>query len=83
MHIKANEVKVGDIIQMRSTRSPSVRREVWEVITVYGSYQGRDSFVTSDGITRRFPSDHEFWLINSTDRLVPVDDMGWPNEEDW
>ena len=83
MNIKASEVKVGDIIQMRSTRSPSVRREVWEVITVYGSYQGRDSFVTSDGITRRFPSDHEFWLINSTDRLVPVDDMGWPNEEDW
>lgn len=85
MNINASEVKVGDIIQMRSPKASSnlVKREVWEVITVYGSYQGRESFVTSDGITRRFTSDHEFWLINSMDRLVPVNDMGWPNDDDW
>ena len=83
MNIKANEVKVGDIIQMRSTRSPSVKREVWEVIYVYRSEWGLQEIITSDGITRKFPYNHEFWLINSTERLVPVNDMGWPNEEDW
>ena len=74
MYIKANEVKVGDIIQMRSTRSSIVKRDVWEVIYLYRTEWGLQEIITSDGITRKFQPNHEFWLINSMDRLVPVED---------